>query len=320
MLKTIARRLIIMIPQLFIIACITFALSWLMPGDFVSLQIGEDRTWSEIQAMREQLGLDDPWYIQFWRWLGSVIRGDFGISAQHARPVIDVIGERAINTFWLSLMSTVMFFIIAIPLGILAGRFSGRLPDKVILTYGFVGLALPALVYAILLIFVFAIRLDWLPARGSVEAFAVGTGFGEFVSRIRHLILPSIALSTFGGITTIYLLRTQIIDGKSSDYATTARSKGIPERVIFNKHILRNSLIPFAQSIGLVFIGLLIGSVLIERIFMYPGMGDLFLTSIQIRDFNVASALIVIYAALTVVGVLIGDIALTLADPRIRVK
>jgi len=309
-----------MIPQLFIIACITFALSWLMPGDFVSLQIGEDRTWSEIQAMREQLGLDDPWYIQFWRWLGSVIRGDFGISAQHARPVIDVIGERAINTFWLSLMSTVMFFIIAIPLGILAGRFSGRLPDKVILTYGFVGLALPALVYAILLIFVFAIRLDWLPARGSVEAFAVGTGFGEFVSRIRHLILPSIALSTFGGITTIYLLRTQIIDGKSSDYATTARSKGIPERVIFNKHILRNSLIPFAQSIGLVFIGLLIGSVLIERIFMYPGMGDLFLTSIQIRDFNVASALIVIYAALTVVGVLIGDIALTLADPRIRVK
>ena len=320
MTKTIIRRLLILIPQLFVIACVTFALSQLMPGDFVSLQIGGELTWSEIQAMREQLGLDRPWYIQFWTWLGSVARGDFGLSAIHHRPVMDVIGDRIINTFRLSLVATVMFFLISVPLGILSGRFSRRLPDKVILLYGFVGLALPTLVLAILLIFIFGIRLEWLPARGSVDAFAVGTGFGEFVSRIRHMILPATAMATFSGIGMIYILRSQIIEGKASDYALTARSKGVPERVIFNKHILRNSIIPLAQSIGLTFVGLLTGTVLIEWIFIYPGMGDLFITSITNNDFNVASALILIFSALTAVGVLIGDIALTIADPRIRIR
>ena len=320
MIKTIIRRLLILIPQLFIIACVTFALSQLMPGDFVSLQIGGELTWSEIQAMREQLGLDRPWYFQFWTWFSSIIRGDFGLSAIHHRPVIDVIGERIVNTFRLSLVATLLFFAIALPLGITAGRFHRRLPDKVILLYGFIGLALPTLVLAILLIFIFGIRLEWLPARGSVDAFAVGTGFGEFVSRLRHMILPATAMATFSGIGMIYVLRSQIIEGKASDYALTARSKGIPERVIFNKHILRNSIIPLAQGIGLTFVGLLTGTVLIEWIFIYPGMGDLFITSITNRDFNVASALILIFAAFTAVGVLIGDIALTIADPRIRIR
>jgi len=309
-----------MIPQLFVIACVTFLLSWMMPGDFVSRFVGSELSWSEIQRMREALGLDDPWWQQFWRWLGSVVRGDFGMSAVHHRPVTDVIGDRLMNTVWLSIASTILFFVISLPLGIIAGRYFRRWPDRVILVYGFVGLALPALVFAILLIFVFGVRLEWLPARGSVSAFAVGTGFGEFVSRVRHLILPAFSLSTFGGIMTIYVLRSQIIDGRSSDYATTARSKGVPESAIFNKHILRNSLIPFAQGIGMIFVGLFAGTVLIEQIFSYPGMGDLFITSIAAHDFSVASALILIYSMLTVFGVLIGDIALTVADPRIRVS
>ena len=319
MIKTIIRRLIIMIPQLFVISCVTFALQWLMPGDFISNQL-QDLPITEIMRMRDQLGLDDPWFQQFWRWLGSILRGDFGISFVHHRPVMDIIHHRMINTFWLSLVSTIILFSIAIPLGIIAGRFNRRLPDKIILLYGFIGLALPNLVYGILLIFVFGIRLGWLPARGTVDVFAVGTGFGYFVSRLRHMILPAITLSTFGGIMTIYTFRAQIIDGKSSDYATTARSKGVPERVIFNKHILRNSMIPFAQSIGFIFVGLLAGAVLVEQIFMYQGMGELFVSSIVRQDNAVASALILIFSSLTVVGVLIGDIALTIVDPRIRIK
>jgi len=321
MVKTMIRRVIIMIPQLFIIMLATFALAYIMPGDFVTTQMfGGDFTWHQIMEQRERLGLDDPWYTQFTRWFGAVIRGDFGHSAVHARPVMDVVGDRMGNTFRLSLMSTILLFAIGIPLGILAGRFYRKPIDKIILIYGFVGAALPTIVLGILLVWLFGLRLDWLPPRGSVDPFLVGTGFREFISRIEHMILPSIAIATFNGVGMIYILRSQIVDGRSSDYAMTARSKGVPEKVIFNKHILRNSLIPFAQGIGFTFVSLFGGTVLIEQFFSFPGMGDLFLSSITSHDFTTVSGLVLIYSILSVVAVLIGDIALTLADPRIRVK
>jgi len=321
MIKTIIRRLIIMVPQLFVIMLVTFALQWMMPGDFVSNLVGSELTWQEIEAQRVQLGLDNPWYYQFWNWFTSVLRFDFGISAQHHRPVVDVIGERLSNTFWLSLAQTILLFALAIPLGIIAGRFARRWPDKLILLYGFIGMSLPVLVYAIILIFFFGFNLQWLPVRGSIDPVVVGTGaVPELLSRLRHLILPTIAGATLTGVGMIYTLRIQIVDGSVSEYAKTARSKGVPSKVIFNKHILRNSLIPFAQGIGFTFIGLLSGTIFIEQIFSYPGMGQLFLNSIQIRDFAVASTLVLFYSFLSVIGVLIGDIAVTVADPRIHIK
>ena len=320
MIKTIIRRLIIMIPQLLLISLAVFFLAYLMPGDFVSGMIGQEFTLTQIEQMRDQLGLNDPWYIQYVRWLGNLARGDLGMSFAHQRPVVDVLGDRIVNTLRLSLTSVVLLLAISIPLGILAGRFYRGAVDKAILVYGFIGMALPAIVQGLVLIWVFGIRLDVLPARGSVDVFMVGTGWGEFWSRMQHLILPSIALSTFSGVGMIYMLRSQIVEGRSSDYATTARSKGVPENIIFRRHIMRNSLIPLAGDIGFIFVGLFAGTVFIERIFSYPGMGLLFLESIALRDMGVVSALVVIYAALSVIGVLIGDIALTVADPRIRIK
>ena len=322
MVQTIIRRLLIMIPQLFVIAVVTFLLGYLLPGDFVSQHIGEEFTWQEIQHMREVLGLDAPWYEQFLRWFTAVIQGDFGTSRIHHRSVTSVIGDRIMNTVWLSLATTLVLIPLSVSLGILAGRFHGGKMDKGILTYGFVGMSLPNIVLGLLFIWLVALGWGILPARGSIDPLvaAFGDDFQIFVSRVRHLILPVLSIALGGGIGLIYMLRSQIIDGKSSDYATTARSKGVPERVIFNRHILRNSLIPFATTFGFLIVGLFSGTIFIETIFGYPGMGMLFITSINQQDFPVANILILFYAILSVIGILLSDIALTIIDPRIRVK
>jgi len=312
------------VPQLILITLFAFMLSDLMPGDWVAFQmVGGEFTFEEIQAERARLGLDDPWFVQYTNWLTSLVQGDWGHSHRANLPVRDVIfGYRFWNTIRLSLMSTIMFFLLAVPLGILAGRYYRRWPDKLIILYGFMGAALPNVVLGLVLIWFFGIYLSVLPPIGSVDTMvhAFGTPFEIFISQLRHLILPSMALATFSGIGMMYILRTGIVDGRSSDYAMTARSKGVPERVIFNKHILRNSLIPFAQGIGFTFTGLMGGSVLIENIFRFPGMGQLFVNSIVAQDTPVAIGLIFFYSALAVLAVLIGDIALAATDPRIRVR
>jgi len=296
-----------------------------MPGDIVSqrmlMEDEESLSWAEVVQMREQFGLDDPWYQQYGRWLGNVLRGDLGVSFQHHRPVTALIRERMGNTVRLSLASVILIYAIAIPLGILAGRYYRTILDKAIQLYGFVGMALPNVVLAILMVWVFAFRLEWLPFRGSINPLVVGTGFvNETVSRLQHLVLPTLAIAIGAGIGIIVLLRAQIVEGKGSDYAMTARANGIPDKVIFRKHILRNSLLPFAPAFGFIFTGLLGGAVLIENVFSINGMGALFLNSITLRDNNVASGLILMYSTLAVVAVLIGDITITIVDPRIRIK
>jgi len=313
-----------MIPQLFLISLITFWLGWIQPGDFVStlwLQAEGALTWQEVALLRERLGLDDPWYIQYFRWLGSVLRGDLGFSAHFNLPVADVIASRIGNTVRLSLTSTVLLFSVAIPLGIIAGKYYRKTVDKAIIIYGFIGMALPSVVWGLLLLWFFGINLQLFPLGGSISAIVLGTGtLNEWISRLRHLVLPTLALSLFSGIGTIMYLKAQIVEGTASDYAMTAHAKGVPERDIFNKHILRNSLVPFAPMIGGLFFTLFGGTVLVERIFTFPGMGDLFFTALMAQDFVLVSSLVVFYSILGVLAVLAGDIVLTIVDPRIRVK
>jgi len=294
-----------------------------MPGDFVtqSRMAEEHISFHEIQNMRDVLGLDDPWYQQYMRWMGNILRGDFGMSFQHQRPVVDLIRDFIGNTFRLSLLSMVVAFAIAIPLGIVSGRFYRKLADKAVILYGFIGAALPNVVFAILLVWMFSFQFTWFPFRGSIDPLVAGTGFlPELMSRLHHLVLPTLAIAIGGGIGTIYYLRAQIVEGRSSDYAMTAKAYGVPEKRIFNKHILRNSLVPFAPTVGAVFVGLFGGSILIESIFAYPGMGQLFFMAIRQQDSNIVSALVLLYSTLAVFAVLIGDITLTLIDPRIRMK
>jgi len=323
MWKTVLRRILILIPQLIGISVFIFFLAKQMPGDALMGLIGPDIHPLEIEAMRERMGINDPWPVQYVRWMSGIVRGDFGQSTAHHRAVTEVIGDRIGITFTLSLMTMLLTYTIAIPLGIIAGRYSGKIIDRAILIYTFTAMAFPTVVLAILMLYWFSpIGTGWFPLTGTVDPFifAYGTQFEIFRSRLYHLSLPAITGALVSVVGIIFMLRANIIDRKSSDYVTFARSKGVPSRTIFGKHILRNSLIPIASNIGLVIAGLFSGSFFIERVFGVQGMGMLFLNSIERRDYPVVNAMIMMFAFFTAMGILLSDIILSIVDPRIRIK
>lgn len=323
MYKVLLRRLLILIPQLIAISLFIFILASFMPGDALSGLIDPNLTMAEIERMREELGLNNPWYVQYWDWITSFVRGDFGQSTAHHRPVIDIVGERLFNTFWLGSITLVLTYMIAIPLGVLAGKHSGRWIDRLASLYAFTSLAMPSIVMGILMMFWFSpVGLGWFPLSGTVDVMVVATGdpLAIFVSRIHHMMLPAITGALVSVVGIFFTLRANIIDRKNSDYVNLARSKGVPTRVIFNKHILRNSLVPVAANLGIIIAGIFLGSVFIERVFHFQGVGTLFLDSILRRDFPVANFIIMFSAFLTATGVLLSDIILTLVDPRIRIE
>ena len=323
MWKTVIRRVLILVPQLIAISIFIFILAVRMPGDVLTGLIDPNTPMEILIEMRKHLGLDDPWHIRYVNWVTAMFQGDFGQSFSHHRAVIDVIGDRIWITFYLSLYTVILTYLIAVPVGVIAGKYSGTVIDKTILIYIFVALAMPTIVLGILMIFWFTpIGLGWFPLGGTVDAFVFkgGTNFEIFMSRIYHMSLPAITGALLSTIGIVFVLRANIIERKASDYVTFAKSKGVPSRTIFGKHILRNSIIPMAAGMGLVIVGLFGGSIFIERIFNIPGIGLLYLDAVSRRDFPVANALIMFFSILTAIGVLLSDIILTIVDPRIRIK
>jgi len=324
MWKTTLRRFIILIPQLIALSLLIFILAEIMPGDALFGTFIEDPTMDHatIHQMMLDAGFFDPWYVNYARWMGNMFQGDFGSSLIHRRPVTEMIGERMGNTLLLSTVSVLIIYSFAIPLGIIAGRWFGKWPEKVISVYNFLQLAFPTVVFAIVLQWTFAITLGVLPLRGSVDIVVVSGGdpFAIFISRIRHAILPALSLSLLAGVGVIQLLANEINDYKNMDFTTLAISKGVPLNHVYTKHIFRNSILPIAASSGGIIVGLFSGAVIIETIFTFPGMGQLFVNSIGQRDWPVANFLIIFYATLSVIGFLISDIMLTVFDPRIRIK
>ena len=323
MWKMIIRRILILIPQLLFISVFVFLLGTLMPGDALTGLVDPTLTADDLLRQRELLGLDDPLPIRYIDWIsGIILEGDFGQSFTHRRSVTAVIGDRVSNTFWLSLTILILTYIIAIPLGIIAGRFGGKWPDKAIMFYVFIALSMPTLVLGILFILTFAFNFGWFPASGSVNAIvmAQGTTMDIFLNRIHHMVLPAMTGALLGTVGIIFMLRANIVDRSASEYVKLARSKGVPTRVLFNKHILRNSIIPVTAGVGFAIAGLLMGVLFIEQIFLYPGMGALFFQSIVQRDFAVVNALIILFSVLTAAGMLISDILLIVVDPRIQIQ
>ncbi|MCL2839193.1 MAG: ABC transporter permease [Defluviitaleaceae bacterium] len=323
MWKMIVRRILILIPQLFVITIVTFLLGNAMPGDALSGMIDPTVTAEELAHQRELLGLNDPLPVRYLDWITSIIfEGDFGQSFTHRRPVLEVIGERASTTFWLSLMILILTYAIAIPLGVIAGRYKGMVIDKAILLYIFIALSMPTLVLGILNILFFSHNLGWFPSGGSASALVIasGTPLEVFLNRIHHMILPAMTGAILGVVGIVFMLRANIIDRTYSEYVKLAKSKGVPTGVIFRRHIFRNSIIPLTAGLGFAIVGTLTGVLFIEMIFFYPGMGMLFFNSISSQDFAVVNTLIMIFSALSAIGMLISDILLTIVDPRIRVQ
>jgi len=238
----------------------------------------------------------------------------------HKQPVTHLLAGKVENILLLSFFTLVVVYIIAIPLGIIAGRWTDTWADKIIVTYNYFAFATPTFVFALLMMYFFSFVLGWLPYGSSVDIkLEVGT-WDYFVSRAKHLVLPVLSGALIGTYTTIQYLRNDIIDQKLKDYVKTARAKGVPERKVYTRHILRNSLLPIAAFLGLEITLLISGSIFIESIFSYPGLGFLFIQSIQTRDFSVVTALVLISSTAVIVGTMLSDIILSIVDPRIRIE
>lgn len=320
MWKTVLRRILIMIPQIIILSVIVFILAKMMPGDPFSGLIDPNVSAARIEELRQQLGLNDPWYIQYVRWVKNLFQGDLGLSYTYKLKVTTLIGQRGVNTFILSLFSVILSYTIAIPLGILAGRYNGSKLDKAVILYNYISYAIPTFVLSILMLWLFGYTLRIFPTSGSVDLGVEPGTLHYYLNRFYHIILPSITYALLSTVGTIQYLRNEVIDSKQMDYVKTARSKGVPVGKVYTKHIFRNSLLPIAAFFGYTITGLLGGSVFIETIFGYPGMGQLFISSIGARDYSVITALILMYGLLTLLGTLLSDIILSIVDPRIRIE
>lgn len=320
MWKTVVRRILIMIPQLFVLSLFIFILAKQMPGDPFTGLITPQTDPNVIEELKEKAGLNDPWYVQYWNWISNAAHGDFGQSYTFKKPVANLIGDRAMNTFLLALLSVTLLYLIAVPLGILAGRYNDTLLDKSIVLYSFIAFAIPAFVLALIFVFVFGYRLGWFPTSGTVDIGVEEGTFAYVWSRFYHLLLPAITYALLGTTGIIQYLRSEIIDAKTMDYVKTARSKGVPMKKIYTRHIFRNSLLPIAAFFGFTITGLLGGSIFIETIFAYPGMGTLFVDAISSRDYSVITALVMLYGFLALLGSLLSDIILSIVDPRIRIE
>ena len=320
MWKTILRRFMMMIPQLLLLSLLIFFMAKAMPGDPFTGKLTPNTDPNRIEELREQLGLNDPWYVQYVRWMGNAIQGEFGNSYTYKVKVTTLVGERAVNTFWLSLFSVILLYAIAVPLGVLAGRYQNTLFDKAVVLYSFVSFAIPTFVLALLFVYFFGYQLRWFPTTGSVNIqYDPGT-LDYVLSKIYYMILPAFTYAVLGTVSIIQYLRTEVIDAKTMDYVRTARSKGVPVKKVYSRHIFRNSLLPIAAFFGFTITGLLGGSIFIEMIFGFPGMGQLFISSIQSRDYSVIIALVMLYGFLTLLGSLLSDIIMSIVDPRIRIE
>lgn len=320
MWKTVLRRFLIMIPQIIILSILVFVLAKMMPGDPFSGLIDPNISLARIEELRQQLGLNDPWHIQYIRWIKNLLHGDLGISYTYKLRVSTLIGQRGVNTFILSLFSVILSYSIAIPLGILAGRYNGSKLDKIVILYNYISYAIPTFVLSILMLWLFGYTLRIFPTSGSVDLGVEPGTIHYYINRFYHIILPSITYALLSTVGTIQYLRNEVIDAKQMDYVKTARSKGVPVNKVYTKHIFRNSLLPIAAFFGYTITGLLGGSVFIETIFGYPGMGQLFISSIGARDYSVITTLILMYGLLTLTGTLLSDIILSIVDPRIRIE
>lgn len=320
MWKTILRRVLLMLPQIFILSVLAFLIAKMMPGDPFTGLITPETDPNTIEALRVKAGFYDPLPVQYWNWISKAFRGDFGQSYTYKYEVTKLIGERIGNTVWLSLLTLILTYLIALPLGMIAGRFQNSWADKAIVVYTFITYSIPVFVFALILLWLFGYTLGWFPTRGSVDSDVVAGTLGYYVNKFHHMILPAFTMAILSTTGTIQYLRTGVIDAKSQDYVRTARAKGVPENVVFNRHIFRNSILPIAAFLGYEFTGLIGGSVFIENIFSYPGMGNLFVTSITGRDYSVILALLLLFGTATLLGTLLSDIIMSIVDPRVRVQ
>ena len=316
----ILRRLLYAIPTLIGISMIVFAVSRLAPGDPIELYTfgNPDITQEDLARLRAAYGLDKPIPLQYVDWVTRVVRLDFGLSIIYpSQPAAKLIIDRIPNTLQLAVAALILQLTIGIPLGIIAALNRGRIIDQITRFFSTIGQAVPDFWMGLVLIIVFSVQLRLLPSQGMLT---IGKDQWDLADRLKHLIMPAAVLA-FGGIA-IYarLLRTEMLEIIGQDYIRTAEAKGLSHRAVVAGHALRNAFIPMVTALGGILAFVIGGSLIIEQVFTWPGVGQLTFQSAVAKDYPVVMAGVMISSTLLVISYLLRDIAYAVVDPRIKVE
>lgn len=306
MLNYVLKRLLGLIPTLLIVAVLVFLFVHLLPGDPARLIAGPEADAQVIALVRQQLGLDQPLYVQFWRYITHVLQGDFGTSMVSRRPVSEEIASRFLPTLWLTITSMIWAVLFGMAIGIAAAVWRNRWPDRVGMTLAVTGISFPAFALGMLLMQIFSVDLGWLPTVGA--------------DSWQHYILPSLTLGAAVASVMARFTRSSFVDVLSEDYMRTARAKGVSETWVVLKHGLRNAMIPVVTMMGLQFGFLLGGSIVVEKVFNWPGLGRLLVDSVDMRDYPVIQAEVLLFSLEFILINLVVDVLYAAINPAIRYK
>ena len=313
MQRYVAQRLLLLVPVMLVISAIVFSLMHLIPGDPAQVLLGFENTDpAQLEAVRRDLGLDRPVYVQYGRWLGKLLRADLGTSVRTGRPIRILIAEAMPFTLELATYALVLAIVIAIPVGTLAGTTRSKLADGAMQTLTLFGLSLPAFWVGTMLILLFSVELRWFPV------LTYPTLAEAPLANLRGFFLPAITLAIPNAASIARMVRASMVAVRREEYVKVARAKGLRETVVVRRHMLKNALIPVVTLIGIVAGYLLGGSIVVEQVFAIPGVGRLGLQAIVQRDYPVLQAVVLMVTGLFVLVNLVVDVIYVLLDPRIR--
>lgn len=311
------RRILIAIPTLLGISVVIYAVLALAPGDPLSQFAADPSVPPEVREnIRESLGLNDPWYVRYFKWLGALATGDWGFSFASKLPVIELISQRMPQTMQVLGLAYLISILLAIPIGVLSAVKQYSLFDNIATTFAFIGFSVPTFFTGLVLILIFSVNLNWLPFiyNSTLEV----NSWATFVEQVKQMIMPVTVLALFQTGTLTRFVRASMLENLPMDYTRTARAKGLTERAVIMRHVLRNSLIPVVTLIALGVPTIFTGAIVTEQIFRINGIGELLIKSIQNSDTPVVMAITFIFAILVVAFNLVADILYGILDPRIR--
>jgi peptide/nickel transport system permease protein len=327
MIRYLARRILVMVPTLVAISAIVFFLIQLPPGDYLETYIAELQSQGEavdqakIAYLRQTYGFDQPIHVQYLLWLYGLVQGDLGYSFEYSLPVSKVLGERLFLTIILNLATVIFTWVVAFPIGIYSATRQYSIGDYGLTFLGFIGLATPNFLLALILLYFFNIWFG-ISVGGLMDPTFIDQPWssGKVLSVLAHLVVPTIVIGTSGTAAMIRRLRANLLDELQKQYVVTGRAKGLPPGRLLRKYPLRMSLNPFVSDIGGLLPQMVSGSVIVSVVMSLPTVGPVLLHSLQSQDMYLAGSILMFLALLTVIGMLISDLALGLLDPRIRLE
>ena len=325
MLHFIVRRILLMVPTLFVISALVYFIIDLPPGDCVTSQIeellarGDPDAHQRAQELRELYGLNHPLWQRYLEWVGGIFRWDFGLSCQDTVPVSDLIGERMMLTIIMETCTIIFIWVVSFVIGVYAATHQYRLGDYVASFIGFIGLSIPNFLLALVLLYVGKVYFG-LSIGGLMDPEYIDQplSWGKAVSVMQHLIIPVVVIGMSGTAGMIRRLRANLLDELNRQYVVTGRAKGLPPMRLLIKYPMRHSINPFVADIGGLLPDVISGSVIVSVVLSLPTTGPMLLSALKTQDVNLAATFLLFVAALTVVGMLISDLALAALDPRIR--